>query len=282
MTPVAAPLKRSRAVLPLAFLGAFAVLALRVLRQGLLFASPEAAASRRNVLLSGALATAAVAAAPAAPVVAAEFPLLGKVRGPFEVDPKEAIIVGDINSADQSAPLQPVGAPSQFANRKLPTTMAPVAAPLKRSRAVLPLAVLGASAVLTLRALSPGLLFASPEAAASRRNVLLSAALAAAAVAPAAPAVAAEFPLLGKVRGPFEVDPKEAIIVGDINSADSKAAKVMINRYLTSVEEARAALDKDEQSDITTLLKPLAISEIRQATNSINNLMDDASAAGVQ
>mmetsp|Transcript_56598 Transcript_56598/g.183309 ORF Transcript_56598/g.183309 Transcript_56598/m.183309 type:complete len:218 (-) Transcript_56598:240-893(-) len=160
--------------------------------------------------------------------------------------------------------------------------MAPVAAPLKRSRAVLPLAVLGASAVLALRALSPGLLFASPEAAASRRNLVLSGALAASALAPAAPALAAEFPLLGKVRGPFEVDPKEAIIVGDINSADSKAAKVMINRYLTSVEEARAALDKDEQSDITTLLKPLAISEIRQATNSINNLMDDASAAGVQ
>jgi len=162
--------------------------------------------------------------------------------------------------------------------------MAPEAVALKRSRAVLPLAFLGASAVLELRALRPGLLFASPEAAASRRNVLLSGALAAAAVAaaPVAPAVAAEFPLLGKVRGPFEVDPKEAIIVGDINSAESKAAKVMINRYLTSVEEARAALDKDEQADITSLLKPLAISEIRQATNSINNLMDDASAAGVQ
>eukprot|EP00444_Apocalathium_aciculiferum_P057836 CAMPEP_0183602176 /NCGR_PEP_ID=MMETSP0371-20130417/180813_1 /TAXON_ID=268820 /ORGANISM="Peridinium aciculiferum, Strain PAER-2" /LENGTH=221 /DNA_ID=CAMNT_0025814271 /DNA_START=64 /DNA_END=726 /DNA_ORIENTATION=- len=201
MAPVAAPLKRSRAVLPLAVLGASAVLTLRALSPGLLFASPEAAASRRNVLLSAALAAAALA--PAAPALAAEFPLLGKVRGPFEVDPKEAIIVGDINSADSKA-------------------------------------------------------------------------------ANAAPAVAAEFPLLGKVRGPFEVDPKEAIIVGDINSADSKAAKVMINKYLTSVEEARAALDKDEQADITTLLKPLAISEIRQATNSVNNLMDDASAAGVQ
>merc|ERR1711972_1213064 len=45
---------------------------------------------------------------------------------------------------------------------------------------------------------------------------------------------------------------------------------------------ALAALKKDAQVDLVPMIKPLGISDLRRATNTINNLMDDSSAAGTQ
>merc|ERR1712039_792843 len=42
------------------------------------------------------------------------------------------------------------------------------------------------------------------------------------------------------------------------------------------------ALNDDPQAELTGIIKPLGISDLRRATNTINNLMDDSSAAGTQ
>merc|ERR1712146_14293 len=47
-------------------------------------------------------------------------------------------------------------------------------------------------------------------------------------------------------------------------------------------EQALKALEADPQADLSGLIKPLGISDLRRATNTINNLMDDSSAAGTQ
>merc|ERR1711972_241237 len=43
-----------------------------------------------------------------------------------------------------------------------------------------------------------------------------------------------------------------------------------------------ASVNADPQFDLTPAVKPFTIAEIRDATNTINNLMDDTTAAGVQ
>merc|ERR1712039_546225 len=47
-------------------------------------------------------------------------------------------------------------------------------------------------------------------------------------------------------------------------------------------EAALSTLQKDPQADLVGMIKPLGISDLRRATNTINNLMDDSSAAGTQ
>merc|ERR1711972_1207254 len=47
-------------------------------------------------------------------------------------------------------------------------------------------------------------------------------------------------------------------------------------------ESALSTLQKDPQADLVAMIKPLGISDLRRATNTINNLMDDSSAAGTQ
>merc|ERR1712039_888557 len=83
-------------------------------------------------------------------------------------------------------------------------------------------------------------------------------------------------------KGPFEMDPKEAVVVGDANSEASVAAKKTVQTLLVEAEGALAALEKDPQADLVPMIKPLGISDLRRATNTINNLMDDSSAAGTQ
>merc|ERR1712217_703353 len=48
------------------------------------------------------------------------------------------------------------------------------------------------------------------------------------------------------------------------------------------VETAMKTLEADPQADLMGIVKPLGISDLRRATNTINNLMDDSSAAGTQ
>ncbi|CAE8582651.1 unnamed protein product [Polarella glacialis] len=83
---------------------------------------------------------------------------------------------------------------------------------------------------------------------------------------------------LGKPRGPFELNPK----VGDAKSADAQAARKVVAEMQTEAEEALAALKKDPQADVFLNVKPLAIARLRDATNKINNLMDEKSAAATQ
>ncbi|CAE8680686.1 unnamed protein product [Polarella glacialis] len=93
---------------------------------------------------------------------------------------------------------------------------------------------------------------------------------------------AAEMLFLGKPRGPFELNPKDAVIVGDAKSADAQAARKVVAEMQTEAEEALAALKKDPQADVFLNVKPLAIARLRDATNKINNLMDEKSAAATQ
>merc|ERR1712079_856035 len=115
---------------------------------------------------------------------------------------------------------------------------------------------------------------------ASRRMLLASGAVATALPVPSA--LAAEVFGLGPQKGPFERDPKDAVIVGDAKSKDAQEAKATI---VALQKEAIAELDQlaeDPQTDLQAKIKRFGISELREATNTINNLMDENTAAGIQ
>eukprot|EP00416_Gambierdiscus_australes_P035937 CAMPEP_0171110142 /NCGR_PEP_ID=MMETSP0766_2-20121228/71185_1 /TAXON_ID=439317 /ORGANISM="Gambierdiscus australes, Strain CAWD 149" /LENGTH=235 /DNA_ID=CAMNT_0011571979 /DNA_START=28 /DNA_END=735 /DNA_ORIENTATION=- len=117
----------------------------------------------------------------------------------------------------------------------------------------------------------------------ARRELLaLGGAGVVAASALAAPSLAADFPTLARQVGPFVRDPKEAVIVGDLNSDEAKNAKAKIIALQTEVEEALARLEKNPQEDLTGMIQPFGIADLREATNIINNLMDENTAAGIQ
>mmetsp|Transcript_23783 Transcript_23783/g.56249 ORF Transcript_23783/g.56249 Transcript_23783/m.56249 type:complete len:239 (-) Transcript_23783:91-807(-) len=116
----------------------------------------------------------------------------------------------------------------------------------------------------------------------SRRDLLTWSAFGAALSGAASPTWAAEFPGLGKPPGPFERDPNEAVIVGDANSAEAKAAKAKIIELQTEVEEALAKLEANPQEDLSGMVKQFGIADLREATNTVNNLMDETTAAGTQ
>mmetsp|Transcript_111169 Transcript_111169/g.325179 ORF Transcript_111169/g.325179 Transcript_111169/m.325179 type:complete len:237 (-) Transcript_111169:65-775(-) len=116
----------------------------------------------------------------------------------------------------------------------------------------------------------------------SRRDFLTWSGLGAAASGAAVPAWAAEFPGLGKPPGPFERDPNEAVIVGDPNSDEAKAAKAKLIALQTEVEEALAKLAANPQEDLSGMVQQFGIADLREATNTVNNLMDETTAAGTQ
>eukprot|EP00929_Paragymnodinium_shiwhaense_P078492 TRINITY_DN406_c0_g4_i1.p1 TRINITY_DN406_c0_g4~~TRINITY_DN406_c0_g4_i1.p1 ORF type:complete len:216 (-),score=63.89 TRINITY_DN406_c0_g4_i1:206-853(-) len=118
--------------------------------------------------------------------------------------------------------------------------------------------------------------------AAGRRQFLANSAAVAAATAASAPALAAELPFLGRQRGPFEMDPKEAVIVADATTDAVKAARAKVQALQDQAEDAVAKLEKDEQTDLSYMFDQFGIADLREATNSINNLMDSQSAAGTQ
>merc|ERR1719265_220667 len=116
-------------------------------------------------------------------------------------------------------------------------------------------------------------------AAMQRRGAV--AGLLAAALAPAS-SFAAELPGLGKMRGPFEMDPKDAVIVGDTETNKMKNARAKVEALLKEAEGALAAVDKDMQTDLMPMYSRFGIADLRDATNAINDIMDDSSAAGTQ
>lgn len=116
--------------------------------------------------------------------------------------------------------------------------------------------------------------------ATGRRAALLSGALATVA-APVA-SRAAELPGLGKMRGPFEVDPKDAVIIGDAESSKMKSARAKVISLQEEAEQALASMGNDAQTDLMPMVTKFGIADLRDATNMINDIMDDASAAGTQ
>lgn len=114
-----------------------------------------------------------------------------------------------------------------------------------------------------------------------RRQLL--AAFGAAAAAPAVPAFAAEIPFLGRPRGPFEIDAKDVVIIGDDKSEKAVTAKNVVLKFQKEAQDALDTLAKDPQADLApTLITKFGIADLRDATNTINNLVDESSAAGTQ
>jgi len=121
----------------------------------------------------------------------------------------------------------------------------------------------------------------------SRREALALGTLGLVASADALP-VSAEKPkekpgfLLPELPGPFEVDPKDAIIVGDADAPKAKEAKTKVKELLQEAEVALTKLNENDQADISYIISDFGIADLREATNAINNLMDEATAAGTQ
>lgn len=115
-----------------------------------------------------------------------------------------------------------------------------------------------------------------------RRQLLAQGAAVAAWNAVADPSHAAELPFLGKQRGPFEVDPKEAVLIADSTTEKIKAARAKVQALQDEAEDALAKLNEDEQVDLSYMFQQYGIANLREATNLINNLMDAPSAAGTQ
>lgn len=117
----------------------------------------------------------------------------------------------------------------------------------------------------------------------SRREFLAgAAALAAAGSAAPMAAQAAEIPFLGKTKGPFEIDPKDVMIIGNVDDPKIVQSKKEVETMQANVEGALVKLRADKQADLMYLVEPFGIADLREATTAINNIMDPPSAAGVQ
>eukprot|EP00403_Amphidinium_massartii_P042296 CAMPEP_0178434568 /NCGR_PEP_ID=MMETSP0689_2-20121128/33489_1 /TAXON_ID=160604 /ORGANISM="Amphidinium massartii, Strain CS-259" /LENGTH=273 /DNA_ID=CAMNT_0020056633 /DNA_START=236 /DNA_END=1057 /DNA_ORIENTATION=- len=116
------------------------------------------------------------------------------------------------------------------------------------------------------------------------RRQLLSAAFGVAAVAaPSVPAHAVAG-LFGDIPGPFERDPKDAVLVEDPNTPEAKEAKQLIQEYKQQNDKALAMLRADQQADLDFLLanKVADIAILRRACINIDKLMDDRTANGTR
>eukprot|EP00930_Biecheleria_cincta_P033315 TRINITY_DN2307_c0_g2_i1.p1 TRINITY_DN2307_c0_g2~~TRINITY_DN2307_c0_g2_i1.p1 ORF type:complete len:211 (-),score=36.38 TRINITY_DN2307_c0_g2_i1:101-733(-) len=123
-------------------------------------------------------------------------------------------------------------------------------------------------------------LFVTPEGAPNRRTIL-SAGLLGVALAPS-DAQASYGSIGGEITGPFERNPKEAVIVGELAAPETQKAIAEVKKFQKQAEDALAALEADPQADVMKIVTPTDLGEIRLATNVINNLMDDRTAAGTQ
>mmetsp|Transcript_25099 Transcript_25099/g.58262 ORF Transcript_25099/g.58262 Transcript_25099/m.58262 type:complete len:270 (-) Transcript_25099:254-1063(-) len=116
------------------------------------------------------------------------------------------------------------------------------------------------------------------------RRQLLSAAFGVVAVAaPSVPANAVAG-LFGDIPGPFERDPKDAVLVEDPNTPEAKEAKQLIEEYKAQNDKALAMLRADQQADLDFLLanKVADIAILRRACINIDKLMDDRTANGTR
>jgi len=72
------------------------------------------------------------------------------------------------------------------------------------------------------------------------------------------------------------------VIVGDAAAPAAVKATEVVKRFQTQAEGALAALTNDTQADLDYIIEKFGIADLREATNTINNLMDGPSAAGTQ
>jgi len=153
--------------------------------------------------------------------------------------------------------------------------------------------ILAVAALAATASLSPSIAFAGTRSVQRRAGVVRTAevqgparrtalALGLAGASFPAIAVAAEFPGLGRLNGPFEVNPKDAVVVGDASADAAKAAKAKVVALQKEAEDALAKLKADPQVDLSSMVTQFGIADLREATNTINNLMDESTAAGTQ
>lgn len=116
-----------------------------------------------------------------------------------------------------------------------------------------------------------------------RRQLLSSAFGVVAVAAPVAP-VSAVGGLFGETPGPFERDPKDAVLVEDPNTPEAKEAKLVIQDYKKQNDKALAMLKADQQADLSFLLanKVADLAILRKACVTIDKLMDDRTANGTR
>lgn len=85
----------------------------------------------------------------------------------------------------------------------------------------------------------------------------------------------------GSGSGFFDVEKKEAVMVGDPNGKDAKEALEKLKSLTEEAKGAIAALDKDAQADLTYMVTPTSRGEIREATKTLMLLFDEKSALNV-
>lgn len=147
----------------------------------------------------------------------------------------------------------------------------------RSSRALL---LLGACATMCWQAafLSP----AEPQTANSRRALLAAGSAGLLGAMSPKSASAADFFGLPHIPGPFEMDPKEAVVIGDAADPQVKDAKAKVQELQTQAEQALDMIQKDPQADLSFMVKEFGIGDLRDATNVINDIMDDKTAAATQ
>jgi len=112
----------------------------------------------------------------------------------------------------------------------------------------------------------------------------LASALGVVAVASPAVPVHAIGGLFGESPGPFERDPKDAVLVEDPNTPEAKEAKLVVEDYKKQNDKALAMLKADQQADIDFLLanKVADLAILRKACGTLDKLMDDRTANGTR
>jgi len=95
-------------------------------------------------------------------------------------------------------------------------------------------------------------------------------------------AQAADFPGLPAYKGNFERDPNEKLFVGDNESPAAVKAKTLVETMQVQAQEVMDKMKQDPQTDLTSYIGDARIGQFRLATNLLDELLDDSSAAGVQ
>eukprot|EP00933_Yihiella_yeosuensis_P032684 TRINITY_DN2630_c0_g1_i1.p1 TRINITY_DN2630_c0_g1~~TRINITY_DN2630_c0_g1_i1.p1 ORF type:complete len:230 (+),score=50.05 TRINITY_DN2630_c0_g1_i1:80-769(+) len=121
----------------------------------------------------------------------------------------------------------------------------------------------------------------TPTEIQSRRSLLSGAMFGTLAAAPAANAAPFLFGLMD-VPGPFELDPKKGVIVGDPKSEKILKAQKLVQGLIAEAKGMKESLANDDQYDVMPKIQALGIAEFRLATNDINNIMDEKTAPAIQ
>ncbi|CAK9113345.1 Hypothetical protein SCF082_LOCUS52534 [Durusdinium trenchii] len=78
------------------------------------------------------------------------------------------------------------------------------------------------------------------------------------------------------------MNPNDAVVIGDAKDPKILEARKKVEALQAQAEEALAKLEKDPQADLAYMIQDFGIGELRLATNAINDIMDDKTAAATQ